>query len=85
MLVVSSKPVEVSKREARVVARHLPSGYFKKSALGWSRYRDANPVPKSPLADDIAIMPSGPVRNTLKEQRLNIPRDFCHHNPCHTI
>ena len=33
-----------------------------KSAMGWSRYRDANPVPTSPLADDdIATVPSGPV------------------------
>ena len=27
----------------------------------WSRYRDANPVPTSPLADDITTAPSGPV------------------------
>ena len=30
---------------------------FKKPALGWSRYRDANRVPTSPLADDIATAP----------------------------
>ena len=29
--------------------------------LGWSRYLDANPVPTSPLADDITTAPSGPV------------------------
>ena len=27
----------------------------------WSRYRDANPAPTTPLADDIATAPSGPV------------------------
>ena len=30
--------------------------------MGWSRYRDANPVPTSPLTDDLATAPSGPVR-----------------------
>ena len=34
---------------------------FKNPALGWSQYRDANPVPTSPLADDLATTPSGPV------------------------
>ena len=29
--------------------------------MGWSRYQDANPVPTSPLADDIPTAPSGPV------------------------
>ena len=33
---------------------HLPIG-------PWNRYRDSNPVPASPLADDIATTPSGPV------------------------
>ena len=33
------------------MALHLPIGSFKKTALGWSRYRDTNPVPTSPLAD----------------------------------
>ena len=32
---------------------------FKKHALGWIRYRDANPVSTSPLADDITTPPSG--------------------------
>ena len=32
---------------------------FKNPAMGWSRYRDANPVPTSPLADDITTAPSG--------------------------
>ena len=47
-------------REKGVVALHLPNVPFKKSALGWSRYRDTNSVPTSPLADDIATAPSGP-------------------------
>ena len=34
-----------------------------KAALGWSKYRDANPVHSSPLADDLATAPSGPVLN----------------------
>ena len=34
-------------------------GFFR--PLGWSRYRDANPVPTSPLDDKIATAPSGPV------------------------
>ena len=36
------------------MALHLP--------IGWSRYRDANPEHTSPLADDIATAPSGPVQ-----------------------
>ena len=32
-----------------------------KPALDWSLYRDANPVPTSPLADDITTAPSGSV------------------------
>ena len=43
--------------EEGVVAIHLPIG----SSLGWSRYRDANPVSTSPLADNITTAPSGPV------------------------
>ena len=31
--------------------------------MGWSRYRDKNPVPTSPLVDDLATAPSGPVPN----------------------
>ena len=30
-------------------------------AMGWSRYRDVNPVPTSPLADDITTASSGSV------------------------
>ena len=37
-------------------------GPLKKPALCWSRYRDANPVPTIPLADEIATALSGPVR-----------------------
>ena len=33
---------------------HIAIGPLK-HALGWSRYPDANPVPTSPLADDIAM------------------------------
>ena len=32
-----------------------------KTRSGLSRYRDANAAPTSPLADDIATAPSGPV------------------------
>ena len=31
------------------------------SALGSSRYRDANPVPTNPFANDLANAPFGPV------------------------
>ena len=41
---------------------HLPIGHLK-TALGWSRYRDANPVPTIPLADDITNAPLGLVRD----------------------
>ena len=34
------------------MALHLPSGPFKKTAVGMSQYRYANPIPTSPLADD---------------------------------
>ena len=53
----------VNEREGGVVALHLPTVFFVyKQALCWSRYRDANPVPTSPLADDLATEQSGPVR-----------------------
>ena len=35
------------------------------SALRWSRYRDVNPVPTSPLIDDIATSRSGSVVSIL--------------------
>ena len=41
------------------MALHLPTGPLK------TRYRDANPVPSSPLADDLATAPSGPVTPVL--------------------
>ena len=44
------------------MAIHLPIGPLK-TTLGWSRYQDTNPVPTSPLADDITTAPSGPVAN----------------------
>ena len=43
--------LDVRLREVGVVALHLPTGSLKKPALDWSRYRDANPVPTSLLAD----------------------------------
>ena len=45
-----------------------PLGLYK-HALGWSRHRDANTVPTSPLADDIATAPSEPVA---KEQTARL-------------
>ena len=51
--------LEVSEEEEGVVAYHLLIGPLKKPALGCSRYRDANPVPTSPLNDDITTAPSG--------------------------
>ena len=39
------------------MAIHLPIGPLK----SWSLHRDANPVPTSPLADDVTTAPSGPV------------------------
>ena len=41
------------------MALHLLTEPLKKLALGWSRYQDVNPIPTSPLADDIASAPSG--------------------------
>ena len=35
--------------------------YHRVTSRSLSRYRDANPVPTSPLADDIATAPLGPV------------------------
>ena len=37
-----------------------------KPALGWNRYLDVNPVPTSPLADDLATAPLGPVSDIIK-------------------
>ena len=56
--------LEVSEREEGVVA--IGSLTPTPTPLGCSRYRIANPVPTSPLADDIATTPSGPVhQNTV--------------------
>ena len=44
--------LEVSEREEGVVAIHLPIGSLKNPALGWSRYRDANPVPQSEVLNN---------------------------------
>ena len=46
------------------MALHLSIGPLK-PALGGSWYRDANPVPTSPLADDLATEPSGPISHLL--------------------
>ena len=35
---------------------------FLKPDLGFSQYQDANPVPTSPLVDDLATVPLEPVR-----------------------
>ena len=37
---------------------HLRIGPLKPT-LGWSRYRDTNPIPTNPLAVDITTTPSG--------------------------
>ena len=47
-------------KEEGVVVIHLPIGPLN-HALGWSRYQDTNPVPTSPLDDDITTASSGPV------------------------
>ena len=47
------------------MALHLPIESLKKPPLSWSRYRDENPVPTSPLADDVTTAPSGPVSSCL--------------------
>ena len=36
--------------------------------VGWSRYRDANPVPNSALAGDIATAPSEPMCFTYRKE-----------------
>ena len=41
------------------MALHFTHWAFKKPALGWNRYRDTNPVPTRPLANDIATAPLG--------------------------
>ena len=46
--------LEITEMEEGVLALGLPIGLFKKSH---SRYRDANPVPTSPLADNTATAP----------------------------
>ena len=43
------------------MALHLPIGPLKNPVMGWSRYRDANPVPISPLPNDLATASSRPV------------------------
>ena len=52
--------LEVSKRDEGVVAIHLPIGSLK-TCSGLERYRDVNPVPTSPLTNDIATALLRPV------------------------
>ena len=54
MVILRQTLLEVSEREEGVVALQLTI-----APLGWSQYWDTNPVPSSPLADDIATAPSG--------------------------
>ena len=53
------------------MALHLPTHWTFKNP-GWSRYRDANPVHTSPLADGIATSPSGPVHNRRRQGNISI-------------
>ena len=48
---------------------------FKKLAMGWIRYRDANLVPTSLLADELATTPSGPDYRPRLNSRFVLPRD----------
>ena len=54
--------LEVSEREEGVVTLHQPIWPLKTC---WSRYRDTNSVPTSPLSDDIPTAPSGMETNEL--------------------
>ena len=51
---------KISEKEEGVVVLYLPIVPLQ-TRSGWSRYQDANPVPTSPLADDIGTTPSGPL------------------------
>ena len=51
--------LEVSDTEEGLVALH-PLG-LQNPDVGWSRYRHANPVLTTPLADDLATETSGSV------------------------
>ena len=48
-LVGSFNLLVVNEREEGVAALHLP--LKQKAALGWTWYRDENPVPRGPLRD----------------------------------
>ena len=50
--------LEVSDKGEGVVTLHLPIVPLKRT-LCCSLYRDSNPVPTSPLADDLTTAPSG--------------------------
>ena len=48
-------------KEEGVVSGLTPTRWaLEKPAVGWSLYRDANPVRTSSLPNDIATAPSGP-------------------------
>ena len=47
-------------KEEGVMALHLPNEHLKPRS-GLENIRDANSVPTSPLADNLATAPSGPV------------------------
>ena len=59
------------------MALHVPIGPLKKTALGWSRYRYANPLPTSPVADDIGTAPLEPVDDHQAKWRYLPPITEC--------
>ena len=69
------------------MALHLTIGSLK-TRPGWIRYPEANPVPTSPLADDIATAPSGPVivaRHLLSPVWVNLRRTLRPRPACTVI
>ena len=55
----------------------------KKNALGWSRYRDTNPVPTNPLSDDITTAPSYIYGLLIFAHALwHNPATLCHEMQC---
>ena len=56
MLVVISNPVREKEESIVALRTHLA---FKKTLWVGAGDQDANPVPISPLADDLATVPSG--------------------------
>ena len=66
---VSSNSVR-GEGERRRCSGHTPIHWVFKNQLGWSWYWDVNPVPTSPLADDITTAPSGLVNLEIKNISL---------------